>query len=93
MYRELLSAGEYDNPTEYAQLLAFAQDELEEEIAKEEYEREEYERECLIEESDDKYISIGVTDDCKNLEESYGEICVRCNKCGRFDKYKAESEE
>ena len=38
------------------------------------------------------YISIGVTDDCKNLEESYGEICVRCNKCGRFDKEKAESE-
>lgn len=21
---------------------------------------------------------------CKNLKESYGEICVRCNKCGRF---------
>ena len=36
------------------------------------------------------YISIGVTDDCKNLEESYGEICVRCNKCGRFDEEKAE---
>ena len=90
MYRELLADGAYDNPTEYAQLLAFAQDELEEEIAKEEYEREEYERECLIEESDDKYISIGVTDDCKNLEESYGEICVRCNKCGRFDEEKAE---
>ena len=26
-----------------------------------------------------------VIDDCKNLEESYGEICVQCNKCGRFD--------
>ncbi len=36
------------------------------------------------------YISYAVTDDCKNLEESYGEICVRCNKCGRFDKEEAE---
>ena len=56
MYRELLSAGAYDNATEYALLLEFARDELEEEIAKEEYEREEYERECLIEqqESEDK---------------------------------------
>ena len=24
---------------------------------------------------------------CKNLVESYGEICVKCNKCGRFDNY------
>ena len=40
MYRELLSAGAYDNATEYALLLAFARDELEEEIAKEEYQRE-----------------------------------------------------
>ena len=52
MYRELLSAGAYDSATEYAQLLTFAQDELEEEIAKEEYEREEYERECLIEQQE-----------------------------------------
>lgn len=37
------------------------------------------------------YISYAVTDDCKNLEESYGEICVRCNKCGRFDKEEEES--
>lgn len=22
--------------------------------------------------------------DCKNTAESYGEICVKCNKCGRF---------
>jgi hypothetical protein len=53
MYRELLSAGEYDNAYEYAQLLTFAREEYEEELAeeqaKEEYEREEYERECLIE--------------------------------------------
>jgi hypothetical protein len=91
MYRELLSAGEYDNAYEYAQLLSFAREEYEEELA-EEQAKEEYERECLIEqqESEDKYISIGVTDDCKNLEESYGEICVRCNKCGRFDEEKAE---
>ena len=40
MYRELLSEGTYDNATEYAQLLAFAKTEFEEEIAKEEYEHE-----------------------------------------------------
>lgn len=22
---------------------------------------------------------------CKNKEQSYGEICVHCNKCGRFE--------
>jgi hypothetical protein len=38
------------------------------------------------------HISYGVTDDCKNLEESYGEICVQCNKCGRFDEEEGESE-
>ena len=38
------------------------------------------------------HVSYGVTDDCKNLEESYGEICVRCNKCGRFDEEKAEND-
>ena len=26
-----------------------------------------------------------VIKDCMNLKDSYGEICVRCNKCGRFD--------
>ena len=35
-------------------------------------------------------IDIGVAKNCKN-PDSYGEICVRCNKCGRFDKY-AEQE-
>ena len=30
-------------------------------------------------------IDIGVAKNCKN-PDSYGEICVRCNKCGRFDK-------
>ena len=40
MYRELLSEGAYDNAVEYAQLLAFAKTEFEEEVAKEEYQRE-----------------------------------------------------
>ena len=31
-------------------------------------------------------ICMGIRDDCQNLGESYGVICVRCNKCGRFDK-------
>lgn len=27
-------------------------------------------------------------DDCANLEDSYGMICVRCGKCGRlFDEH------
>lgn len=30
-------------------------------------------------------IDYSCRDDCKNLEESYGEICVQCNRCGRFD--------
>ena len=38
-------------------------------------------------------IDYGVTDDCQNLEESYGEICVKCNKCGRFDKEKEKRNE
>ena len=37
MYRELLSEGSYDSATEYAQILAFAKAEFEEEVAKEEY--------------------------------------------------------
>lgn len=32
------------------------------------------------------HVSHGVSKDCKNKEESYGEVCVQCNKCGRFDK-------
>ena len=27
-----------------------------------------------------------VFDGYQNIEQSYGEICVHCNKCGRFDK-------
>lgn len=42
MYRELLSEGRYDNAAEYAQILAFAKAEFEEEVAKEEAAKEEY---------------------------------------------------
>lgn len=38
------------------------------------------------------HVSCGVSKDCKNKEESYGEVCVRCNKCGRFDKEEGKSE-
>lgn len=38
------------------------------------------------------HICISALDECKNLEQSFGEICVRCNKCGRFDE-KAKIEE
>ena len=26
-----------------------------------------------------------IIDNCMNLKDSYGEICVLCNKCGRFN--------
>jgi len=29
------------------------------------------------------FVDYEVSDNCKNLEESYGEICVKCGKCGR----------
>lgn len=32
------------------------------------------------------FVDYPVLDSCKNLENSYGEICVKCNKCGRFNK-------
>lgn len=32
------------------------------------------------------HIDYSVTDNCLNLSDSYGEICVKCNCCGRFDK-------
>lgn len=28
----------------------------------------------------------GIIDECWNLYESYGEICVGCNACGRFNE-------
>jgi len=31
------------------------------------------------------HISLAVIDGCKN-PDSYGEICVWCNECGRFDE-------
>lgn len=45
-------------------------------------------------ETPELFIDNAVSKNCKNLSESYGEICVKCNKCGRFDKHigKAESE-
>ena len=53
MYRELLSEGTYDNATEYAQLLALAKAEFEEEVAKEEYKHEYFEQ-IESQESEDK---------------------------------------
>lgn len=38
-------------------------------------------------------VDYGVTDDCKNLEQSYGVICVKCNKCGRFDLTESEDKD
>lgn len=32
------------------------------------------------------HMCFGVLDDCENLSDSYGEICVGCNCCGRIDK-------
>ena len=31
------------------------------------------------------FIDFNVTKDCMNLEDSFGEICAQCNRCGRFD--------
>jgi len=39
------------------------------------------------------YIDLQVVDGCQNLMESYGMICVKCNKCGRFHKKEAEEEQ
>lgn len=33
-----------------------------------------------------------VLENCENLEQSYGEICVKCNKCGRYSKKKDKQE-
>ena len=29
------------------------------------------------------HLDYGVSEKCQNLKESYGEICVKCGKCGR----------
>lgn len=39
------------------------------------------------------HIQLTPIEDCKNFEDSYGEICVRCNLCGRFDKAESEDKE
>lgn len=36
------------------------------------------------------HLSLGITNNCKNLEDSYGVICVRCNQCGRFKTISTE---
>lgn len=41
------------------------------------------------------HIDFAVNENCENLNGSYGEICVKCNCCGRFDestKYKCQLE-
>jgi hypothetical protein len=32
------------------------------------------------------HIDFSVTRECKHPEWTYGEICVKCGECGRFDK-------
>ena len=32
------------------------------------------------------FIDFAPVKDCKSQSETYGEICIRCNKCGRFDE-------
>lgn len=39
------------------------------------------------------YVDEAPLKNCKNTEESYGEICVWCNKCHRLDKENEESNE
>ena len=36
--------------------------------------------------ADIAFVDGSVADSCKNHEDSYGEICVGCNACGRIDK-------
>lgn len=39
------------------------------------------------------HICYSALDECQNLEESYGEICVLCNKCGRWTKKEQDEDE
>jgi len=32
------------------------------------------------------HLDYAALDNCQNIEDSYGEICVKCNRCGRFGK-------
>lgn len=34
------------------------------------------------------HVDYSPVENCQSLELTYGEICVKCNKCGRFDKKK-----
>ena len=57
MYRELLSAGAYDNANEYATLHALAKAEFEEEVAKDEYIQELIRQDMRNAENDSKNAS------------------------------------
>ena len=39
------------------------------------------------------HVSIAITEQCVNLEEAYGHICVLCNKCGRFSRKRKTAKE
>lgn len=39
------------------------------------------------------HIDFAALDECKNIEGSYGMICVNCNKCGRFDEKEGQDHE
>ena len=32
------------------------------------------------------FMDYSPTEDCENFKETHGEICVKCNECGRFKK-------
>ncbi len=38
------------------------------------------------------FVCYSIAENCKNLEQSYGEICVHCNKCERFNKREVRDE-
>jgi hypothetical protein len=38
------------------------------------------------------HASFDAMSDCKNLDQSYGQICVKCNRCGRFATAPADVE-
>ena len=40
-----------------------------------------------------KLTDLCVSENCKNITESYNIICVKCNKCGRFNLDKLEETE
>ena len=38
------------------------------------------------------HITYAPIEDCKSEYQTYGEICIKCNKCGRFDGKEDEEE-